>query len=144
MLSLAKTEYYEIDTEEFHGDIFTILDAEETEDVLFCYLQKEGWYVIPNSRKGDTMHFEFFVVKPKRGERGLTQVKTGDANISRDWKHIKEKVFLFQPNNRYTEKQSKNVTIVQSNEIINFIKNEIQWMPGWLRYKAKIVNILND
>ena len=62
---LSGEQVYEVEKSEF-SDIFLMLDDEETEDLLFLYLQSEGWYVVPNSRKGDTMSFEFFVTNPKK------------------------------------------------------------------------------
>jgi hypothetical protein len=43
-----------------------MLDDEETEDLVFLNLQSQGWYVLPNSRKGDTMSFEYLAVNPNR------------------------------------------------------------------------------
>ncbi len=44
-------EDYLVDAADF-SDPFMLFDDEETEDLLFIYLQTQGWYVIPNSRKG--------------------------------------------------------------------------------------------
>ena len=56
----AKHQVYDVDTDDF-PDIFTMLDPEETEDLVFLYLQSRGWYVVPNSRKGNTLRFEFML-----------------------------------------------------------------------------------
>jgi hypothetical protein len=80
---LSQEKIYEIDNDKF-SDIFNLLDAEETEDLLFLYLQQKGWYILPNSRKADTMSYEFLCVKPKTGEVAATQVKTGYSVINKD------------------------------------------------------------
>jgi len=38
-----------------YENVFSFLDSEETEDVVFIYFQTKGWIVVPNSRKADTM-----------------------------------------------------------------------------------------
>ena len=52
---LSGKQIYEVSKDEY-SDIFMLLDAEETENVVFMYLQNKGWYVVPHSRKNDTMH----------------------------------------------------------------------------------------
>ena len=42
-----------------------LLDDEETEDVVFMYLQTKDYYVVPNSRKKDTMTFEYLLIDKK-------------------------------------------------------------------------------
>jgi len=74
-----------------------MLDNEETEDLVFLYLQSLGWYMVPNSRKADSMSFEYLSVNPKTGEKDLTQVKTGNFSLNRsDFSQYPYKIFLFQ------------------------------------------------
>jgi hypothetical protein len=60
-------------------DIFSLLDSETTEDVIFIYLQFKGWIVVPHSRKPDTMGYEFVAIHKKTHERAVVQVKTGNT-----------------------------------------------------------------
>ena len=80
-----------------------LLDSEETEDVVFLYLQSYGWYVVPNSRKKDTMGFEYLLIHPSSYERAWVQVKTGNSTtLNRDdYSYHTHKVFLFQSNENY-------------------------------------------
>ena len=71
--TLSDQPKYSIDRSKF-PDIFMMLDDEETEYIVFLYLQSKGWYVVPNSRKGDTMSFEYIMLNPKTGQKALTQV----------------------------------------------------------------------
>lgn len=65
---LSKSSHYIVDKATY-SDIFTMLDDEETEDLVFLYLQSQGWYIVLNSRKKDTMSFEFLAVNPVTGEK---------------------------------------------------------------------------
>jgi hypothetical protein len=137
---LSNKQIYEIDKSEY-SDIFMMLDDEETEDLLFLYLQSQGWYVIPNSRKGDTMSFEYLVVNPQTKEKALTQVKTGEVVLSIDkYSHLPNKVFLFQSNERYTGTSAENVTCVSRRELLEFLDKSIAWLPKSFLTKMEIVN----
>jgi hypothetical protein len=81
---LCSQPIYSVETAKFSSDIFMMLNPEETEDVLFLYLQNLKWFVVPSSRKADTMSFEYLVVDPRTGELGSTQVKTGNVALNRD------------------------------------------------------------
>ncbi len=99
-----------------------MLDDEETEDLLFLYLQSEGWYVVPNSRKRDTMRFEYLLVNPETGEKALTQVKTGQVELDRgNYRDRDKKVFLFQSNELYTGSNADNVTCISKKELLDFL-----------------------
>ena len=71
---LSGRQVYEVSKSDY-SDIFMLLDDEETEDVVFIYLQSKGWYVVPNSRKADTMSFEYYLIHPSSYERAWVQVK---------------------------------------------------------------------
>ena len=122
-------------------DIFGMLDSEETEDLLFLYLQKQGWYVVPNSRKGNTLKYEFYIVNPETGEQGATQVKTGTGTSlnEEDYDHKDRIVFLFQSEGNYEGKTPKNVVLVQKKELLSFLENSIRWLPKWLQIKWEMV-----
>lgn len=138
---LSESNVYEIDKSMF-SDIFTMLDDEETEDLLFLYLQSEGWYVLPNSRKADTMSFEYLAVNPTSCERALAQVKTGNSQLNLDdYAQIPSKVFLFQANELYCGKAASNVVCVSRRELINFMEASKTWLPKSLTRKMDLVKI---
>lgn len=138
--TLSKKQVYQIDKSAF-SDIFMMLDDEETEDLLFLYLQSQGWYVVPNSRKADTMSFEYFVVKPVSGEMAGAQVKTGETPLCRDnYVDYPHKVFLFQSNERYTGSGAENVVCVSREALLKFLNESLIWLPKYFRTKMEMIN----
>ena len=139
---LSGEQLYEVDTSQF-SDIFMMLDHEETEDLIFVYLQSQGWYVIPNSRKRDTMKFEFLVAHSKSGEKATTQVKTGNSTIDvNTYKHLSNKVFLFQSNGYYENKNvtDDNIVYVSREKLKRFLENNIKFFPSSFKIKLEIVS----
>lgn len=136
---LSKIQYYDTSNDKF-DDIFLMLDDEETEDLVFLYLQSIGWYVVPSSRKGDTMSFEYLAINPKTGRRALTQVKTGQSNVPRSSysnRDSDEHIFLFQTNEKYTEESSGLVTNISRKNIIDFLRESRDWLPENFTLKMK-------
>jgi len=130
---------YTIDKSKF-SDIFMLLDDEETEDLVFLYLQSRGWYVIPNSRKGDTMSFEYLMTNPETGEKALTQVKTGNASIDKDrYEQYSQKIFLFQSNDLYSGVGSRNMVSISRTELSDFLNESLAWLPKTFQNKVKIL-----
>jgi len=136
---LSGQQIYEIDRAAY-SDIFMMLDDEETEDLLFLYLQSKGWYVIPHSRKGDTMSFEYLCVNPVTGEIAGTQVKTGEAFIDRqDYANLNHKTFLFQPNGRYSGSDAENTEVIAREELLVFFQKSASWLPMSFKRKMEMV-----
>lgn len=122
------------------SSIFDFLDSEQTEDVIFIYLQKNGWIVIPNSRRADTMRYEFYMINEKTKERGVVQVKTGNTSLTpKDWADSQEKVFLFQAKGFYEGEQCNNVACIQPDEINEFIVNNKDILPANIGYWLEIL-----
>ncbi len=136
---LSNEQVYQIDKSGF-SDIFMMLDDEETEDLVFLYLQSQGWYVLPNSRKGDTMSFEYLAVNPKTGEKALSQVKTGQVTICKDdYVQYSQKIFLFQSNELYTGVGAQNVVCISRDELLRFLDKSLSWFPESFQRKAELV-----
>lgn len=137
---LSNAKVYQIDKSKF-SDIFMMLDDEETEDLVFLYLQSKGWYVLPNSRKGDTMSFEYLAVNPKTGEKALSQVKTGQVPINKDdYAHYPQKIFLFQSNEIYTGVGAQNVICISRDELLELLNKSISWLPKSFKRKVEVAN----
>ena len=137
---LSQKAVYDIDRSQF-PDIFSMLDAEETEDLVFLYLQSLGWYVVPNSRKADTMRFEFMLVDPKTNKKAATQVKTGDEilNSNTYCQHPFEKVFLFQSNEYYEGPEYDNIVCISRAELETFLDSAKAWFPASFQKKLDLV-----
>ena len=111
-------------------DIFSFLDAETTEDVIFIYLQCQGWIVVPNSRMADTMRYEFVAIHRDTRERALVQVKTGNTSLDTEsWVRFPEKVFLFQSHGIYTGRPAANVVSLNPPVIERFMEADFGIMP---------------
>jgi len=124
-------------------DVFSLLDDQTTEDVIFVYLQCRGWIVIPNSRKADTMGYEFVALNKNSGERAVVQVKTGNTRLEADcWGDFKERVFLFQTHGYYIGIPTSNVVKLKPKTIEEFMSSNIDIMPHavrrWLAYAREL------
>ena len=137
----ADDQIYDVDLADF-PDIFTMLDFKETEDVVFLYLQSKGWYVIPNSREENALRFEFMVLHPETGERALTQVKCGDAELNvDDYADDDCRIFLFQANELYDGQPAENVTCITRGQLETFLQDSVEWLPQSIRTKLDMVAI---
>lgn len=127
------------------ADSFTMLDDEETEDLVFLYLQKLGWFVVPNSRKADTMSYEYLLVKPETAQRALVQVKTGDVPLNvADYTGLAEKVFLFQANEIYVGGNDSDVCCITRGEMKDFLTESLSWLPGIFKKKLDLISAQTD
>lgn len=136
---LSKTTYYPVDISKF-GDIFIMLDDEETEDLVFLYLQSLGWYMVPNSRKADSMSFEYLAVNPITGEKALTQVKTGNVPLdNKQFSQYSHKIFLFQSNELYEGDNMSNIIRITRDELKKFLGKSIEWLPSIFKIKLNLV-----
>lgn len=133
---------YTVDKSRF-SDIFMMLDNEETEDLVFLYLQYQGWYMLPNSRKADTMSYEYIMVKPDTGEIAMTQIKTGNTYIERNGYVAGEnnKIFLFQSNELYTGNATDRIICISRSELSQFMRKSINWLPQLFKRKMEIVGL---
>jgi hypothetical protein len=142
---ISGEQFYQIDKSKY-SDIFMMLSAEETEDLVFVYLQSLGWYLIPNSRKADKMTYEYLAVNPKTKRRAQAQVKTGNEAIYKD-KYVSsddnEDVFLFQANGLYTGTSSKNIVCITREELLNFLSKSLSWFPKSFQIKVELAGGLN-
>ena len=137
---LVSEPIYTVDHEGI-ADIFTMLDDEETEDLVFLYLQSQGWFVVPNSRKADTMSYEYLLVDPKTGQKAKVQVKTGDVPLNiGDYLKSEEKVFLFQANEIYQGTVNENVICITRQEITDFLMGSLSWLPRIFSKKLALIS----
>ena len=134
-------QVYDVDMADF-PDIFAMLDPEETEDLVFLYLQSRGWYVVPNSRKRNTPRFEFILANAMTGEKALTQVKTGNVRLNfESYCEHPWRIFLFQSNEYYDGQRADNVTCISRGELLAFLKYHIHLFPQSFRKRLDMVGI---
>lgn len=140
---LSGSNDYEVDTK-VASDIFEFLDDEEMEDVVFLYMQSKGWFIVPNSRKKDTMSYEFYAVNPQTGERAVSQVKTGSVQLDQDeYANLRETVFLFQSQENYAGSSHQNVRCLERRELLEFMNSSYAWLPSSLQQKLEICRALS-
>jgi hypothetical protein len=112
------------------ADLFSFLDTDAVEDIVFIYLQTQGWLVIPHSRKADTMSFEFILIHSDSKKRAVVQVKTGWTSLNReDWENFREEVFLFQTNGSYSGRETPGVHCLDPEQIRTFILENLDIIP---------------
>lgn len=135
---LTETEEYTVGSGD-SDNLFALLGSEATEDVIFIYLQMKRWLILPNSRKADTMRYEFVAINPDSYDRAVVQVKTGETPLnSEDYVNVDEYVFLFQANGNYKGENPGNVELLRPSDVEKFIRDNIRVMPGvvqkWVKY----------
>lgn len=121
---------YEVDA--FQADLFSLLSADECEDLVALYLQlQRGYLVIPSTAKKSTVKYEFTLVHRHSGERATLQVKSGAEPLDRDkFAHLPVKqVFLFSAQNRYEGHQSSRVECLDPEEIRDFAQQNEPLLP---------------
>lgn len=125
---LSGKEEYEIDKID---SIWNLLSDEQVEDLIFLYSQANNWYVIPNSRKKDTMAYEFYLINKSSFKRAIVQAKTGNSYINLDdYRDNKEIIFLFQPNDCFSGNKRDNMNVVRKEELESFIKQNKKIIPA--------------
>ncbi|MCB1130029.1 MAG: hypothetical protein KDN05_02805 [Verrucomicrobiae bacterium] len=117
------------------GEVFPFLGSEETEDLIFIYLQTLGWIVVPNSRKADTMSYEFYLIHRESRERAIVQIKTGNTGLNADdWTGRNERVFLFQSNGLYSGREHPSIECISPAEIQAFMVRNRDFLPASTAY----------
>ena len=138
----TRQQVYEVDVADF-PDIFAMLDPEETEDLVFLYLQSRGWYVVPNSRKGNTLRFEFMLAHSATNEMAVTQVKTGGVPLNFD-DYARDaqdrRIFLFQSNGHYDGQGAEGVESISRDDLEDFLRDRIGLFPQSFRTKLSLVD----
>jgi hypothetical protein len=101
------------------GDIFSLLSSEDCEDVLLLYLQfKEGYMLIPSSRRFTTMAYEYELIHRDTRQRAIAQVKNGDVNLNiDDYNSISEKVYLFTTKGDYLGEALDHVICIDPSDM---------------------------
>lgn len=109
-------------------EFFSSLDSEDIEDVVFIMLQLEDYIIIPSSRKGDTMSYEFFALKGN--EKIITQVKTGKASIDASEYQKYDKVYLYQEFGLIKNlDNSDNVIVIDKLRLLEIIEKYFDHLP---------------
>lgn len=121
-------------------NIFDLLDDMTLEDVVFLYLQVQGWLVLANSRKADTMQYELALVHRDSKEWAVVQVKGGNTPLFDGeyseyvGKGAVHKVFLFQAHGNYQGTPQPGVYRIQPDDLLNFMLSHRELHTGSARH----------
>lgn len=119
---------------------FEALDSDDIEDIVFIMLQKEGYIIIPSSRKADTMSYEFFALD-NNGEKIGAQVKTGWSEIDTLKYHDFKKVYLYQEKNRIVNTDKvNNIHKISKSELWQIIEEYLDHLPGRIKVMHRLVS----
>ena len=122
---LRKESFYKLDQmcNDFDLDLFTLISAEDCEDIVGIYLQSQGYRFIPSSCKSHTAGYEFVLKREGSGESAVVQVKQGGPQLdASEYSETfrEDKVFLFHTQGNYTGDRQSNVKCLDPEEMKRF------------------------
>ena len=139
---MTESELYD-DTDVDLSNIFSLLSAEDLEDVVGLYLQHErGYMLIPSSRtrRNDAIKYEYELVHRKTGKRAFVQVKSGELLNPINYNDNDGKYYLFCSKGYIGEESSVKVETLKRNEVEDFLYREKDKMPYhirmWIEYRV--------
>lgn len=126
-------------------DIFSLLSAEDCEDIIGLYLQDIGYRIIPSSCKDDTLAYEFVLKHKETFETAVVQVKNGAVDLNIDhFAPIPAKVFLFTSKGSYTGTPKEHVQCIHVNTVKEYINNNISLLPSKIQIWLKLIGYLSN
>jgi hypothetical protein len=112
-------------------DVFSLLDDQDCEDLIWVYLQTKGYIVFPARRRHDTPTYEYVARHRTDRTKALAQVKTGNVRINLDAHWPKDyAVYLFSPNENYYGTCPPHVIPIGRAEILSFMKAHREFLPS--------------
>lgn len=120
------------------GKLFSILDADDTEELVLDYLQADGWRITKYSTGDSQAKYECELRRATHGDReaGFVQVKSGDASINPDEYHdLAEQghVFLFSSPTDDGQQQlsvdQNGMTAIDPEKLANHLQKNMHWLP---------------
>ena len=140
---LSQTEHYSLESQA-DTDVYAFLDDQATENAVAIYLQMRGWLLLPETRKADTMGYEYILIQRETLEKAVVQVKTGNTSLDQDewWSNFGKngvKIFLFQSYGNYTGSKHREVECIDPVELQTFLFSERQVLPQSIRYWVDFV-----
>jgi len=122
---LSKKDFYKLKeiSKEISLDIFSLISAEDCEDLVGLYLQElKGYRIIPSSCKISTAAYEFVLKQSNSGKKAVAQVKQGYINLNlNDYSAIKDcDIYLFTTKGEYIGSSNPKVHCIDPGEIRKF------------------------
>jgi len=139
--SLSETDHYVLPSVD--PDLFSLISADDCEDIVGLFLQEKGYRMIPSSCKADTAAYEFVLKHIETGETAAAQVKQGNTDLNIDnYSELPGEVYLFTTDGNYTGKSSKTVHCLDTEEIKNFAISTKHILSDRLKTWIKIIDEL--
>lgn len=120
------------------GKLFSILDADDTEELVLDYLQSDGWRITKYSTGDSQAKYECELRRVTEGARqtGFVQVKSGDATLDpSEFSELADQgqVFLFSSPDDDGENQlnvdQHNITNIEPAELREHLQDNLLWLP---------------
>ncbi len=121
---LCTESFYDLSEEHDDIDLFTLISAEDCEDIVGIYLQEKGYRLIPSSCKSSTAGYEFVLKNRETGRRAVVQVKQGQPELNREEygdAFGRDEVFLFSTQGNYTGAERANVHCLTPEKMRGFV-----------------------
>jgi len=119
---ISQQGYYELPT--LSADLFSLISAEDCEDLVGIFLQERGYSLIPSSCKTHTPKYEFVLKDRETGKAAVAQVKQR-GKISEplkvaEYSGIPSEVYLFASHGDYSGTPATNVHCIDPTELKAF------------------------
>ncbi|GGL64375.1 hypothetical protein [Halocalculus aciditolerans] len=120
------------------GKLFSILDADDTEELVLDYLQSNGWRITKYSTGDSQAKYECELRRVTNGTRetGFVQVKSGDASLNpEDYFDLADEghVFLFSSPGDNGEPQlsvdRERLTVIPPRRLADHFQTNTRWLP---------------
>lgn len=139
--SLQGNQYYELPVVPL--DIFSLISAEDCEDLVGIFLQEKGYLIVPSSCRADTAAYEFVLKHNTSGNTAVAQVKQGceDLVIAK-YTALPSKVYLFTTHGSYIGEEVDNVQCISPDELRNFAFAKRNMMSDRIKTWIAIIEAL--
>lgn len=131
------TNHYEIVKPKI--SIWSLLSAEQTEEIVLLYLQKvKGYHIYSTTMKFTTREYECIMVNDK-GQHAYPQVKSGNVHLNANdymdaLKYDKDgMVYLFTSAESYTPNGCTQVQFLYRKELETFMKENYVMLPELIK-----------
>lgn len=123
------------------ASVWDFLTSDQIEDVVFLYLQEQGWRVLPSSRSVNKIAFEYSLVEPG-GRAAKVQVKAskGEALSPKEYEalageHDLDRIYLFHASGAgYECEDTDRVTALRPETLEQFMVEKAAMLPGPIAY----------
>ena len=130
----------------FRPDIWDLIGAEELEDIVALYLQRDGWAVWPSTKERSQPRYEFVLVD-RTGRRAYIQVKSGRhqplnpqdyADLAIDNKFV----FLFAASGDYgPQTPPPRVNCLRPEDVERFLREAVPGLLPLSRTVARMIGL---